>query len=149
VLLLWGLPAAMAQARANARLDTATVRIVTASDTVLVRVEIAVRPLQQMVGLQNRDSLAVDGGMLFRFPELMAANIGHLTMYSMHFPIDVAFIDSTGVIVEILTLQPCKTANRTECPKYASPKAFTEALEVNAGFFARNGIKPGDRLHQR
>jgi uncharacterized protein len=148
-LLLCGVSAVLAQGRSNTGLDTTTIRIATASDTVAVRVEIAATLMQLTRGLENRDTLAADRGMLFRFPAALPENVGHLTMYRMRFPIDVAFIDSAGLIVETLTLPPCTSQNRTECPKYASPKPFTQALEVNAGFFARTKIKPGDRLIRR
>ncbi len=56
-------------------------------------------------------------------------------------PLSIAFWDASGTIVDILDMQPC---NADSCPTYAASAAYTTALEMNQGWFERNGIQIGD-----
>lgn len=121
------------------------VRIVSGSDTVDVKAEVARTGEQRAMGLMERASLAADSGMLFVYDTDQPANSG-FWMYRTRIPLDIAFADSTGRIGAILTMQPCHAMLAAGCPSYNPGVPYRYALEVNAGFFARRGIGPAARL---
>jgi uncharacterized membrane protein (UPF0127 family) len=55
-------------------------------------------------------------------------------------PLSIAFISSDGRIVSIVDMQPLTAG------PYPSDKPAQYALEVPQGFFARQGVKVGDRV---
>jgi uncharacterized protein len=124
---------------------TAPVSIVTATDTVTVLAELAVTPQQQEQGLMERERLAEDAGMLFRFAQRQPADFTFY-MYRTHIPLDVAFIDEEGTILRIIAMEPCVESDADRCPRYQAGVQFRMALEVNRGFFARHGVAPGARV---
>jgi uncharacterized protein len=125
--------------------DTATVRIATATDTVVITAEIAATLQQKQQGLMERESMPDDHGMLFLFDEAQDADFAFY-MYRTHIPLDVAFIAGDGAIVRILSMDPCAAASPAQCPRYEAGVPFRMALEVNRGFFARRGIGVGARV---
>ena len=58
----------------------------------------------------------------------------------------MAFADPGGRIVSIMTMTPCPHDDPRRCKVYRPGRAFVSALEMNAGFFERHGVKKGDRL---
>lgn len=91
----------------------------------------------RMRGLMMRKSMPVQRGMLFVFD----ADAQHcMWMKNTLLPLSVAFIDQRGVILNIEEMKP-QTEN-THC----AIKPARYALEMNAGWFARRGIKPGTAL---
>jgi uncharacterized protein len=122
--------------------DTDEVRIATARDTFVVAVEIASTRQQRSQGLMERTSLPDDHGMLFVFPETQPPDT-EFYMYRTHIPLDIAFIEPDGRIVQIMTMEPCTIPNPALCRRYAAGVPFEMALEVNAGYFQRRGIGPG------
>lgn len=125
--------------------ETRLVRIATGADTVLVKAEVARTPEQRTMGLMERASLAPDSGMLFLYETEQAGNSG-FWMYRTRIPLDIAFADSTGRINAILTMQPCTATLAAGCPSYNPGAGYRFALEVNAGFFARRGVRVGSRI---
>ena len=110
-----------------------------------LEVEVAATQAQRNRGLMQRDSLAEDAGMLFLFDGPMPEGVGFY-MYRTLIPLDVAFVDPEGEIVSIMTMTPCRHDDPRRCQVYRPGRAFTSALEMNAGFFERHGVKKGDRL---
>ena len=55
-------------------------------------------------------------------------------------PLSVAFIDDNGAIVNIEDMEPQTEAS------HCAMRPVRYALEVNRGWFAARGIKPGTRL---
>ena len=110
-----------------------------------LEVEVAQTQAQRNRGLMQRESLAKDAGMLFLFDGPMAKGVGFY-MYRTLIPLDVAFADTDGRIVSIMTMTPCPYEDPRRCKIYRPGRAFVSALEVNAGFFERHGVKKGDRL---
>lgn len=125
--------------------DTARVRLVSGADTVPLRVELAVTPEQQTMGLMERTRLADDAGMLFVYDAPQPARSG-FWMYRTRIPLDIAFADADGVIRAIRRMEPCPTTIPEGCPLYEATVPYQYALEVNAGFFARHGLGVGSRL---
>ena len=88
-------------------------------------------------GLMHRRMLPENRGMLFVFRET-----GPQAMWMMntYLPLSVAFLDERGVIVNIADMQPHTRDT------HASAKPAKYALELNQGWFAKRGIKPGARI---
>lgn len=101
-------------------------------------VELAVSDQEQMNGLMNRDSLGADQGMLFIFDVPREASFW---MHNTSIPLDLAYLDEKGEILEILPLVPFEEkAVRSKSNKVAF------ALETNRDWFASRGIKAGTRV---
>jgi uncharacterized membrane protein (UPF0127 family) len=80
-------------------------------------------------GLLGRDGL--DGALL-----LEPGSSVHT--FRMRFPIDVAFCDRTGTVIDVVTMRP----NRLGRPRLRAKRI----LEAEAGAFARWGLHPGTRI---
>jgi len=103
----------------------------------LIHAEVAADYSTRARGLMHRKGLAPNAGMLFRFDE---AAIQCMWMKNTLIPLSVAFIDDAGAIINIADMQP-----QTEDSHCASRPA-RYALEMNRGWFAARGIKPGIRI---
>lgn len=125
--------------------DTARVWIHGDADSTDLLVEVARSEAQQSRGLSGRDTLDPDAGMLFVFDEVRPDTAG-FWMWRTRMPLDIAFLDRDGVILEVLTMEPCEARHRDACPIYAPGVPYWFALEVNEGWFGRRGIDVGDRL---
>ena len=88
-------------------------------------------------GLMHREKLPQNGGMLFRFDETATQC---MWMKNTLIPLAVAFMDEAGTIVTILEMQPYDETSR------CSTHPARYALEMNRGWFAERGIKPGMKL---
>ena len=104
-----------------------------------LKVELAYTPEAWQRGLMFRKHLPEDQGMLFLFPKATGAAFW---MKNTLIPLSVAFADHNGVILRILDMAPCP---KDPCPRYYPGVAYRQALEVNQGWFARHGVKEGDR----
>ncbi len=98
-------------------------------------VEVADTPGEQVVGLMNRDSLPTDRGMIFIFGEPKKASFW---MKNTSIPLDLAFLDSEGVILEIHPLVPFE---ETRVVSQSDKVAY--AIETNRDWFSSRGLKPG------
>ena len=102
-----------------------------------VTVEVAATPSARRRGLMHRESLPDDRGMLFVFPE---ERLLTFWMKDTHIPLSIAFAREDGSIVRIADLEP-----HSERPVSSrSPARY--ALEMNRGWFARNGVLEGDAI---
>jgi uncharacterized membrane protein (UPF0127 family) len=125
--------------------ETGIARIETESDTFVVNVQIAESDDQRRVGLMRRESLAADSGMIFVFPREQPAD-GVFWMFQTLVPLSIAFLDADGRIGSIRDMEPCPSPYPQYCPNYEARVPFTAALEVNRGYFDRQGIGVGDRV---
>jgi uncharacterized protein len=125
--------------------ETATVRIITATDTLSLAVELARTEGQYAVGLMDRDSLAADAGMIFLNPEMRPASTA-FHMYRTRIPLDIAFLDERGAILRIQAMEPCPSHDAQDCFAYVAGVEFLAALEVNRGYFSANAVAVGDRV---
>jgi len=88
-------------------------------------------------GLMHRDSLAENHGMLFVYG---TAQVRSFWMRNTRIPLDIAFIDTNGVIINIEQMEPQSDQN------YFSQGPMLYALEMDLGWFEAKGVGPGDRL---
>ncbi|NBS06577.1 MAG: DUF192 domain-containing protein [Verrucomicrobia bacterium] len=100
--------------------------------------ELAVSPNEQMTGLMNRDSLESNHGMLFVFPQPKQASFW---MHNTSIPLDLAFLDADGVILEIIPLVPFE-----EKPVLSKSSNVSYALEVSRDWFASRNLKAGMKV---
>jgi uncharacterized protein len=103
----------------------------------LIQAEIANTFDTRAKGLMHRESLPSNRGMLFIFADL---SLQCMWMRNTLIPLSVAFLDKRGVILNIEDMQP-KTEN-SHCA--VAPAQY--ALEMNQGWFAVRGIKPGTKV---
>jgi uncharacterized membrane protein (UPF0127 family) len=102
-----------------------------------IRAEVADSMGGRMEGLMYRKSMPQNAGMVFVFDE----NDKHcMWMKNTLIPLSVAFIDQAGEIINIADMQP--HSEQSHCA--ARPARY--ALEMNKGWFAERGIKPGAKL---
>ncbi|MCK4624123.1 MAG: DUF192 domain-containing protein [Phycisphaerae bacterium] len=106
------------------------------------RVEIADDEQTLRQGLADRDEIPEGTGMLFVFPREDALAFH---MLNCRTSIDVAFISSNGVIVQIYTM-PVEKDPKKATRLYSSVHPAQYALEVAAGTFERAGVKVGDKV---
>jgi uncharacterized protein len=124
------------------RFDSATVRLATTRDTVPLALELAATTEQQRLGLMERRHLSERAGMLFVYDSLQPPDAG-FWMYRTRIPLDVAFLDSAGVIRSVRAMVPCPTTMPEGCPTYEPGTPYRYALEVNAGTLRRWGAEVG------
>lgn len=99
--------------------------------------EVAADQPNRMQGLMHRRTMAAQQGMLFVFPQ---AASHCMWMRNTLLPLSVAFLDDEGRILNIENMKP--ETEDGHCA--ARPARF--ALEMNLGWFAAKGLKPGARI---
>ena len=107
-------------------------------DGIPLHVEIAQDDATLQKGLMFREDLPENTGMLFVFPYY---RILSFWMRNTFLPLDIAFINQEGVIVDIQTVDPLD-----ETRHYISNAPALYALEVKAGGFKNNNIKVGSKV---
>ncbi len=103
----------------------------------VVQAELAITPEQQATGMMFRTSMANHEGMLFVNDD---AGVRCFWMRNTLLPLSIAFIANDGRIVNIADMEP--RSEKSHCS--AEPVRF--ALEMNQGWFAKRGIKPGMKV---
>tara|TARA_E500000331_G_C17256569_1_gene713355 strand:- start:2168 stop:2587 length:420 start_codon:yes stop_codon:yes gene_type:complete len=101
-----------------------------------IRVEIADTPELRDRGLMFRKSIPENQGMLFDF---FNDDDRGFWMKNTNIPLSIAFIDSSGVISNIEKMTPHSMRS------VYSKKPCRYALEMNLGWFDKNGILPGSK----
>lgn len=110
-----------------------------------LRLEIARTDEERQRGLMDRSELAAGTGMLFTYDELRPPTHA-FWMYHTRIPLDIAYLDSSDRIANIVSMKPCLSDSPARCPSYPAGVTFLSALEVNQGFFNRHGLGKGDQL---
>jgi len=102
-------------------------------------VEIAETPSTWRQGLQKREHLAPDAGMLFNYRD---PRVVTMWMKDTLISLDMIFIDPRGAVINVVenTVPLSLTPIASDGPALA-------VLEVGAGTAARLGIRPGDRVY--
>jgi len=102
-----------------------------------IEAEVAANDQNRQVGLMNRKAMPTQRGMLFVFTQ---ENTHCMWMRNTLLPLSVAFVDAEGKIINIEDMQPQTEDN------HCARRPARYALEMNLGWFAQRGIKPGVRL---
>ena len=102
-----------------------------------IQAEVARTPEQRAVGLMHRKEMGASEGMLFVF-ERPAEQC--FWMKNTLIPLSIAFLAEDGSVVNIADMKP------QTLDSHCSAKPVRFALEMNQGWFAQRGIKPGFRL---
>ncbi len=100
-----------------------------------IRVEVVQTEDEKARGLMFRESLGKDEGMLFVYDR---EEFLTFWMKNTLIPLSIAFIDRKGKIVDIQDMEPFSLYT------HASALPAQYALEMNKGWFKRNGIGVGD-----
>ncbi len=98
-------------------------------------VEVAKTPEERNRGLMGRKYLGKDEGMLFIFE---AEDYHSFWMKNTLIPLSIAFLDGDGRIVWMTDMKPLTLDS------HVPPKPTLYALEMNKGWFSKNGINAGD-----
>ena len=139
LLLAWGLLAPSSAAAQT--FERGVVRITQNGREATLSVEIANSSKAQAQGLMGRERLAENAGMLFVYKDDAQR---FFWMKNTRIPLSLAFIDKSGEVLEIIHLQPHKPGTRI--PSYRSRHKVRQVLEVNQGWFLRNGFGLGARV---
>ena len=99
--------------------------------------EVASTDSQRATGLMHRRMLPENRGMIFVFADVAMHG---MWMMNTYIPLSVAFLDREGRIINIEDMQPQTQTSHTA----ARPAKY--ALEMNLGWFAKRGIKPGVKV---
>lgn len=102
---------------------------------VKIKVEVAQNNAERTRGLMDRSALEADSGMLFIFPREQYLNFW---MKNVSFPLSIAYIDSSGKIIQITDMK-----ENNDVLTYPSRNPAKYALEVNKGFFEKKQIIEG------
>lgn len=106
------------------------------SHVATLSVEVSDSPSETSKGLMNRDSLGENSGMLFDF---QTDTDMAFYMKDTEIPLSIAFINAGGEVLAIEDMEPF------DLTPVVPPGPYRYAIEVNQGWFERNGIKPGYR----
>ena len=102
-------------------------------------VQIAITQEELSQGLMFRNNLDKNHGMLFAFeyPKRMS-----FWMKNVSIPLDIGYFDFNGRLIEIHSLYPYD-----EKPVFSKSHTIQYALEMNHGWYHRNGIKTGSYIN--
>lgn len=103
----------------------------------VLRAELARTEEEKRTGLMERRRLGENAGMLFVYER---EGIWAMWMKNTYIPLSVAFLARDGTILNIEDMEPLSE----DTHQAAAPARY--ALEVNRGWFAKRGIKRGDRV---
>jgi uncharacterized protein len=92
---------------------------------------------QRMTGLMFRKEMPQHEGMLFVFDQ---PTVQCFWMRNTFLPLTAAFIADDGTVVNLADMKP------QALDSHCSAKPVRFVLEMNQGWFAKKGIKPGMKL---
>ena len=102
-----------------------------------IQAELAQTPDQRSIGLMFRKSMGANEGMLFAFEQPAKQCFW---MKNTLLPLSIAFVSADGTVVNIDDMKP------QTLESHCSVKEVPFVLEMNAGWFAKRGIKAGFKL---
>jgi uncharacterized membrane protein (UPF0127 family) len=103
----------------------------------VINAQLATTPLEREVGLMHRPAMEPNDGMLFVFEQ---PGQQCFWMKNTLIPLSVAFLADDGSVVNVDEMQ-AETLDG-----HCSAKPVRYVLEMNKGWFAKRGIKPGSKL---
>jgi hypothetical protein len=102
-----------------------------------IKAEVAQTPDQRATGLMHRKTMGANDGMLFVFEQPAQQCFW---MKNTLLPLAIAFIADDGAITSIEEMAP------QSLESHCSKQPVRYALEMNQGWFAKRGMKPGSKL---
>ena len=102
-----------------------------------IRAMVAQSPQEREIGLMYRQELPTFEGMLFVFDQPAQQCFW---MKNTPIALDAAFVSDDGTIVNIEGMKP------HALDSHCSAKPVRFVLEMNLGWFAKRGLKPGSKL---
>jgi len=84
-------------------------------------------------GLMGVTSFGDVDAMLFAWE---VPTSGSFWMWTVPIPLDVAFFDGAGVLLEVITMAPCVDGQSSDCPRYTPSSSYRFALEDHGGDFS-------------
>ena len=102
-----------------------------------IRAAVAQTPEQRQTGLMFRREMAQHEGMLFVFEQ---ASAQCFWMKDTLLPQSIAFLADDGSVVNIADMKP------QALDSHCSAQPVRYVLEMNQGWFAKRGIKPGSKI---
>ena len=102
-----------------------------------IEAQVAASPQERQTGLMHRKEMPAHEGMLFVFEQPATQCFW---MRNTLLPLTAAFVADDGTIVNLADMKP-----QTE-DSHCSAKPVRYVLEMNQGWFAQKGIKPGSKL---
>jgi uncharacterized membrane protein (UPF0127 family) len=102
--------------------------------------QVAATSEQREIGLMHRRDMPQHEGMLFVFDEPSRLCFW---MKNTLIPLTAAFIADDGTIVNLENMKPQTTES------HCSAKPVRYVLEMNQGWFAKKGVKPGSKVTGR
>ena len=106
-------------------------------ESLFSKIEVVSNPQERKLGLMYRENLPYDNAMFFIW-EYKKRQC--MWMRNTYIPLNVAYLDSSGKILEIYDMVPL--SDKSVCSK----KRVRYALEVNLNWFEDNNILVGDVL---
>ncbi len=103
----------------------------------VIKAELARSPDQRAIGLMHRKSMPANDGMLFVFEQPAPQCFW---MKNTLLPLSIAFIADDGTIDSIQEMAA------GSLDSHCSKRPVRYALEMNQGWFAKRGIKPGSKV---
>lgn len=103
----------------------------------LIQAQVASTPTQRNVGLMWRRDMPANEGMLFVFEQPAQQCFW---MQNTLLPLTAAFVADDGTIVNLADMQPLTTES------HCSAQPVRYVLEMHQGWFAKRGIRAGQRL---
>jgi uncharacterized membrane protein (UPF0127 family) len=108
------------------------------------RLELALTPEDQALGLMYRESLPDRTGMLFVFED---AQPHHFWMKNTMIPLDMIWMDESGKVVYVsANTPPCKAE---PCATYGPDGPARQVLEIAGGMAAKENVTVGSTLRFR
>jgi len=104
-----------------------------------IAVQLALTEGEQTRGLMHRPSLQANHGMLFVFPE---TDRRAFWMRNTSIPLDLAYIDPTGRVLEVHALFPY---DERAVPSRSNNVSLV--LEMARGWFKKNQLGPGNQIN--
>jgi uncharacterized membrane protein (UPF0127 family) len=135
ISLLWA--ATLSSAHAQGTPQTNLQRIVLSAGIHQIDTQVAVTPEQHAVGLMYRKEMPQHEGMLFVFQNPTKQCFW---MKNTDLPLTAAFVADDGTIVNFEDMKPQTT------DAHCSSKPVRYVLEMNQGWFAKKGLRPGAKL---
>jgi uncharacterized membrane protein (UPF0127 family) len=99
--------------------------------------QVASTPQTRQTGLMHRKEMPQHEGMIFVFEQ---PAVQCFWMKNTLIPLTAAFVEDDGTIVNLVDMKP------QTLDSHCSAKPVRYVLEMNQGWFAQKGVKPGSTL---